>query len=229
MFPELRPYLEDLHELAAEGERQVIPNVGAASNQHTTMEKIIASAGHNQWPKLFQNLRASRETELLAQFPAKDVTDWLGNGVAVAMKHYAMARQFSFAAAATTPTGPLPESTESKGEAKPEAVAKQKAKQTPPAKKSHDSPPKEEIPQKRGSSPPLATCDATGQKASMGDEGCELCGFSLGKRHFAEQGDAISDAISADAALRSIVRLWSTLSDNAKRVIATVAKADAGS
>jgi len=62
----------------------------------------------------------------------------------------------------------------------------------------------------------------------MGDEGCELCGFSLGKRHFAEQADAISDAISPDAALRSIVRLWSTLSDDAKRVIATVAKADAG-
>jgi hypothetical protein len=42
------------------------------------------------WPKLYQNLRATRQTELLAQFPAKDVCDWLGNSQAVAMKHYAM-------------------------------------------------------------------------------------------------------------------------------------------
>ena len=225
LFPELRPYLEDLHELAVEGDPQVIPDVGAASNLRTTMEKIIARAGHNQWPKLFQNLRASRETELLGQFPAKDVTDWLGNGVAVAMKHYAMAHQSSFDAAATTPTGPLPATDASKGEAKPEAVAKQKAKQTPPAKKSHDSPTEEEIPQKRGSSPPLATCDALGQKASMGDEGLDIVADSSGNSNIAGLGEAESEAIRMDANLRDLLRLWSTLSDDVKLAIMTVARA----
>lgn len=43
------------------------------------------------WPKLLQNLRATRETELLGRFPAKDVTTWLGNSPKVAFKHYAMA------------------------------------------------------------------------------------------------------------------------------------------
>ena len=41
-------------------------------------------------------MRASRQTELLAQFPAADVCDWLGNTQAVAMKHYAMATSDSF-------------------------------------------------------------------------------------------------------------------------------------
>ena len=48
------------------------------------------------WPKLYQNLRATRQTELLAQFSAKDVCDWLGNSQAVAMKHYAMPTDDSF-------------------------------------------------------------------------------------------------------------------------------------
>lgn len=45
------------------------------------------------WPKLIQNLRA---TELLAHYPAKDVTSWLGNSPDVANKHYAMTMQASF-------------------------------------------------------------------------------------------------------------------------------------
>ncbi len=41
-------------------------------------------------------MRATRQTELLAQFPAKDVCEWLGNSQAVAMKHYAMPTDDSF-------------------------------------------------------------------------------------------------------------------------------------
>jgi hypothetical protein len=40
------------------------------------------------WPKLWQNLRASRETELLCRFCIKDVCNWLGNTPAVELKHY---------------------------------------------------------------------------------------------------------------------------------------------
>ena len=46
--------------------------------------------------KLFQNLRASRETELMAAYPVKDVSAWLGDSAPVAMKHYAMTLQDSF-------------------------------------------------------------------------------------------------------------------------------------
>ena len=49
---------------------------------------IIKRAGVSPWPKIFQNLRASRETELANQFPLHVVTEWLGNTPSVATKHY---------------------------------------------------------------------------------------------------------------------------------------------
>lgn len=71
------------------------------ANILTTLEKIVKKAGLTPWPKLMQNLRATRETELLANYPAKDVTSWLGNSPSVANKHYAMTLQESFDRAVT--------------------------------------------------------------------------------------------------------------------------------
>tara|TARA_Y100000361_G_scaffold62810_1_gene55238 strand:- start:132 stop:1256 length:1125 start_codon:yes stop_codon:yes gene_type:complete len=48
------------------------------------------------WPRPFQNLRASRETELLDRYSVADVCSWIGNSPQVAMKHYAMARNENF-------------------------------------------------------------------------------------------------------------------------------------
>ena len=39
-------------------------------------------------PKLFQNLRASRATELAAEHPGHVAAEWLGHSTAVAQKHY---------------------------------------------------------------------------------------------------------------------------------------------
>ena len=72
----------------------------ANQNLRETFLKILKRAGVTPWPRLFQNMRASRETELMARFPAKDVSAWLGNSVPVAMRHYAMATDESFLAAA---------------------------------------------------------------------------------------------------------------------------------
>ena len=46
--------------------------------------RIIGRAGLSTWPKLFQNLRSTRETELCEEFPDHVVTKWLGNSTAVA-------------------------------------------------------------------------------------------------------------------------------------------------
>ena len=70
----------------------------------TTFEKIIKRAGLVPWPKLFQNLRASRETELMAVHPATDVVSCIGNSIAVAMESYAMPMAESFKKAQTVPT-----------------------------------------------------------------------------------------------------------------------------
>lgn len=40
------------------------------------------------WPKLFQNLRASRATELANEYPAHVAAAWLGHSQLIAKKHY---------------------------------------------------------------------------------------------------------------------------------------------
>lgn len=99
IFIELRPYLEAAWDAAPDdgtAEYVVQSYRGQGKNLRTRFESIIELAGLTQWPKLFQNLRASRETELLAEYPAKDVVAWLGNSVAVAMEHYAMETDEAF-------------------------------------------------------------------------------------------------------------------------------------
>ena len=55
------------------------------------MNKIIKRAGVEPWPKTFQNLRSTRETELfkMTNGNIKAVCSWIGNTPEVAMKHYA--------------------------------------------------------------------------------------------------------------------------------------------
>jgi integrase len=96
IFPELRPHLLRAREHAPEGAELVVTRYDADANILTTMKKIVIKAGLVPWAKLMQNLRATRETELLAHYPAKDVTSWLGNSPEVANKHYAMTMQASF-------------------------------------------------------------------------------------------------------------------------------------
>jgi integrase len=101
IFPELRKHLLRAREMAPEGAEFVQTRYSHDANILTTLEKIVTKAGLVPWPKLMQNLRATRETELLAHYPAKDVTSWLGNSPNVANKHYAMTMQASFDRAVT--------------------------------------------------------------------------------------------------------------------------------
>ena len=52
------------------------------------------------WPKLFQNLRASRETELAAEYPLHVVCAWIGNSALTAQKHYLQVTESDFERAA---------------------------------------------------------------------------------------------------------------------------------
>ena len=60
---------------------------------------MITRAGVTAWPKLFQNLRASRATELLATFPAHVVNAWLGHTEEVAEAHYRLVTNQHYALA----------------------------------------------------------------------------------------------------------------------------------
>jgi integrase len=89
IFPELRPYFEEAFESAPEGAVHVISRYRDPSkNFRTRMFRIIKRAGLTPWPKLFHNLRATRETELAAQYPMHVVCSWIGNSALIAAKHY---------------------------------------------------------------------------------------------------------------------------------------------
>ncbi len=105
IFPELLPLLEEAFDMAEEGTQYVIQRYrNPAQNLRTQLKKIIRRAGVEPWPKLWQNLRSSRETELVEKFPIQVVTAWLGNTTAVAMKHYLQVTDEHGRRAITEPT-----------------------------------------------------------------------------------------------------------------------------
>ena len=109
IFPELREYLEDCRELAGDLSRDpaelVITRYRAGSNLRTQLVRIIRRAGLNPWPKLFQNLRATRQTELAKSYPIHVACAWLGNSPRVADKHYLQVTDADFSSAILTTPG----------------------------------------------------------------------------------------------------------------------------
>ncbi len=111
IFSELRPYLEEAFDLAKPGALHVITcKRDVRQNLRTRFVKIIRRAGLTPWPKPFQNLRASRETELAAVYPLHVVCAWIGNSTLIAQKHYLQVTEEVFrrgaeSSAATVRTG----------------------------------------------------------------------------------------------------------------------------
>ena len=103
IFPELRPYLERAFNEAPEGAVLVVPRAKDGPNLRRYAEQIIEKAGVKQWPKLFQNCRASRETELMRVHPAHVVMAWIGHTERVARSHYLQVTDEDFDKAATYP------------------------------------------------------------------------------------------------------------------------------
>lgn len=81
--------LRGAFDLAEPGSEFVIGRYrDTSANLRTQMLRILDRAGLAAWPKLFQNLRATRETELAEEFPIQVVCAWIGNSPAIAAKHY---------------------------------------------------------------------------------------------------------------------------------------------
>jgi integrase len=100
LFPELLPYLNAAWEAAEPGTEFVITRYrDRKCNLRTQLVKIIQRAGLKPWPKLFHNLRATRETELAQTFPLHVVCAWIGNSQTVAAKHYLQVTEEHFRAA----------------------------------------------------------------------------------------------------------------------------------
>lgn len=96
IFSELRPHLLRAREMAPEGAIYVQTRYAPDDNILTTLVRIIKKAGLVPWQKPMQNLRASRETELIERHGTTNVTSWLGNSPAIAHRHYTMPTQEAF-------------------------------------------------------------------------------------------------------------------------------------
>jgi integrase len=97
LFPELRPLLEQAFDEAPEGAEYFIRRYrNTNANLRTQLKRILKKAGVEAWPKLFQNLRASRETELAEEYPAHVVAAWMGHSMIVSAKHYLQVRDSDF-------------------------------------------------------------------------------------------------------------------------------------
>ena len=66
------------------------------ANLRTTAEKVIERAGAETWPRLFQNLRASCETDWVQIYPAHVCAKWLGHSPTMAAQHDLQVRDAHF-------------------------------------------------------------------------------------------------------------------------------------
>ena len=89
LFPELRHYLQEHFDQPGGGAEFVIDKLRVSSSYFSKrIKQFIRSAGLEPWPKLFQNMRSTRQTELAAEFPAHVACEWIGNSEKIAQQHY---------------------------------------------------------------------------------------------------------------------------------------------
>jgi integrase len=97
IVPRLREILAAARDAAAPGESLVVPMAArSGANLRTTLEKIIARAGVEPWPRLMQNLRASCETDWVEKYPAHECARWMGHSPTIAARHYLQSRDHHF-------------------------------------------------------------------------------------------------------------------------------------
>jgi len=98
LFADVEAPLREVFEQAKEGTLHVLPflhdRTGTALRK--PLEKAIRAAGLTAWPRLWHNLRASRQTELEERHPSHVVCRWLGNSESVARSHYLQVRESDF-------------------------------------------------------------------------------------------------------------------------------------
>ena len=200
LFPELLAVLQEAWDAAEPGTVFVVnKSRNAEVNLRTRFTRIVERAGYKPWPKLFQNLRSTRETELAGKYPLHVVTEWCGNSKPIALKHYLRTTEADFEAATGTKSAA-------------NALQRARATECVTAHDAHDS---------RGNAKSSAN---TNEK--MGDEGLEV-GDVKGNpanelRDSADSGAAQSGAVSSelrDPDFARIAERWTTLTDDQRNEI----------
>lgn len=98
LFPELATMLEALYREADDFDLYVLPFLHGRTDQavRNPVERAIKDAGEKVWPRLWHNMRLSRQTELTRDFPRHVVCEWLGNSEEVAEEHYLVSTDDDF-------------------------------------------------------------------------------------------------------------------------------------
>jgi integrase len=110
IFPELRPYLVERFEQAYEGDVYVLPMMQTyeSTAYRNQLDRTVRKLGLDRWPRIFHNLRSSRQTELRQQYPGYVGCAWLGNSERVADKHYHQVTESHFDCATHSATQHTP-------------------------------------------------------------------------------------------------------------------------
>lgn len=123
IFDSLKPRLSKAFDDAVAGEIYVFPKLRLHTNLGKIAGDILTKAKLRVWPKFFNALRASTETDLMDVYGLRRACQWAGNSPGTAMKNYAMVRKTDFADAGNSDVPGIPKSD-----------AKSDARTTPDAK-----------------------------------------------------------------------------------------------
>ena len=101
LFPELYDLLSKRFVEAVEGDCLVLPMLTGRSDAslRKPLQRAIENAGEEVWPRLWHNMRATRQTELEKRFPSHVVCSWMGNSRSIAAKHYLQVTDSDFSEA----------------------------------------------------------------------------------------------------------------------------------
>lgn len=233
LFPELREYLEAAFDPQA---TYVVDESMRASargkagwrncNLRTPFERIVKRAGLTKWPRLFHNLRSSRQTELAEEFPSHVVCEWLGNSEDIARKHYYQVTEDHFAKATRKPSVNTAKA-ENIGSAESGALVAQNQAQHSQAEvsgESHESP-QLPAPVSTSAIPSESEPDAATTRSGWG--GIRLPAENTGKIAPSPESGAESGALAAqsghfDPDLGRVIDAWPTLPEYLRRCILTL-------
>lgn len=163
-------------------------------NLRTQLQRIIAKAGLTEWPKLFQNLRSTCETELAETFSLHVVTAWLGKSQLVAAKHYLQVTDEHFATATQNPT----ETADKCGKGVVRPLRENEKTPVFPGSSAADS------------------SFRNLRIQSVPPQGAELSQGTPGKIQVVVHDDALSDARLGDRRLIELVEAWAGLPEDVK-------------